>query len=646
MLALFAVAGTLATAYLAGRSRRWTALGVALAPGLILASFVNWDLIAMGLVALGMAAWAARRSVLAGVLLGLAVATKFYPLFFFGPLLLLCLRAGRMRAFAVTAASAAVAWLAVNLPVALAAPAGWERFYSLSTTRPADWGSIWYYFETEHWPFVGSLSGDGLNALSALVFAAGCVLIAALILAAPRRPRVPQVFFLVLAVFLLANKVWSPQYVVWLVPLVVLAQAPGVGVRRLAGGRGRVLLRHLGLPDHRGRGGRRSTAASARGSTSRRCCQVRLGRAPVRARDQGHPATRRPIWCALPAMTTRPAECSTARRRVRAAPAGGRAPVSPRGAPAASGCRRRVGGLGDRRGTGGADDVQQQGRIDRARLDGRVAVPAGAELVTRVVAVHQVDPAGDGLDPVHDAGQVVAARDTRGRCPGRNRSGLRRSPSAADEVPDGVPEALHRGQAAGHRVVAARGVLDQQGYRPLYPLDRLAPVGVALAFVDPAGDVPAVHDQALGADRGRGGELLAEQLAAGNPDPVVRAGHVDAVRRVDEHLQARLAERGAELARVTAGERRRAPALRVAEEELDDLGTGGARHRQRVTFAVVGTDANHAPERRQGRPARPAQAGSGKKPPCAKPRAVPTNAATSPVTMIIRSSRVAEIICA
>jgi len=76
LLAIFAVAGVLATAYLAGRSRRWTALGVALAPGLVLASFINWDLIAMGLVALGMAAWAARRGVLAGVLLGLAVATS------------------------------------------------------------------------------------------------------------------------------------------------------------------------------------------------------------------------------------------------------------------------------------------------------------------------------------------------------------------------------------------------------------------------------------------------------------------------------------------------------------------------------------------------------------------------------------------
>jgi uncharacterized membrane protein len=224
LLVLCAVAGTLATAYLAGRSRRWTALGVALAPGLIFASFINWDLIAMALVALGMAAWAARRMVPAGVLLGLAVATKFYPLLFFGPLLLLCLRAGRMRAFWTTAVSAAVAWLVVNLPVAVAAPLGWGRFYGLSESRAADWGSIWYFFQIEHWPFVGSLTGGSLNLVAAAAFAAGCVLIAALILTAPRRPRVPQVFFLVLAVFLLTNKVWSPQYVVWLVSLVVLAR--------------------------------------------------------------------------------------------------------------------------------------------------------------------------------------------------------------------------------------------------------------------------------------------------------------------------------------------------------------------------------------------------------------------------------------
>ena len=94
MLTLCTVAAVLATAYLAGPARRWTALLVALSPAVILAAFINWDLIAMSLATLGMAAWAGRRGVLAGVLLGLAVATKFYPVFLLGPLFLLCLRAG------------------------------------------------------------------------------------------------------------------------------------------------------------------------------------------------------------------------------------------------------------------------------------------------------------------------------------------------------------------------------------------------------------------------------------------------------------------------------------------------------------------------------------------------------------------------
>ncbi len=224
LLAVCAIAGVLATARALGPDRRWQALLVAFSPALILSAFVNWDLIAMALTALGIAAWAARRGVWAGILLGLAVAAKFYPLVVFGPLLLLCLRTGQLREFAKTLAAAVAAWLAVNLPVMIIAPSGWATFYVFSKDRGADWGSIWYMFEYFNLPVVGNSQLSALNKLSAVFLVVAVAAIAVLALAAPRRPRLGQLCFLVLAAFLMTNKVWSPQYIIWLVPLAVLAR--------------------------------------------------------------------------------------------------------------------------------------------------------------------------------------------------------------------------------------------------------------------------------------------------------------------------------------------------------------------------------------------------------------------------------------
>ncbi|MGH3449059.1 MAG: glycosyltransferase family 87 protein, partial [Nocardioidaceae bacterium] len=51
-----------------------------------------------------------------------------------------------------------------------------------------------------------------------------CALIGLLGFFAPRRPRLVQLLFLVVAAFLLVNKVYSPQYVLWLLPLAALAR--------------------------------------------------------------------------------------------------------------------------------------------------------------------------------------------------------------------------------------------------------------------------------------------------------------------------------------------------------------------------------------------------------------------------------------
>src|SRR3978361_584803 len=62
-----------------------------------------------------------------------------------------------------------------------------------------------------------------LNLVSMTLFLLACAVIAWIAMAAPRRPRLAQLCFLVICAFLLVNKVWSPQYSLWLVPLAVLA---------------------------------------------------------------------------------------------------------------------------------------------------------------------------------------------------------------------------------------------------------------------------------------------------------------------------------------------------------------------------------------------------------------------------------------
>jgi uncharacterized membrane protein len=216
------------------RERPWDVLMWAVSPGLILAATVNWDLLAVSLTTVAILAWARGRPGWAGALLGLGAAAKFYPLLVLGPLIMLCLRQRTFRtarAASITVAAAVVAWGVVNLPIALVAPHGWAEYYRFSTRRWIDWGSLWFILDqSTHQRFGGglvhALSGDvaALNLSSWLLFVVCCAGIGVLIWFAPRTPRVASTAFLVVAAFLLTNKVWSPQFVLWLIPLAVLAR--------------------------------------------------------------------------------------------------------------------------------------------------------------------------------------------------------------------------------------------------------------------------------------------------------------------------------------------------------------------------------------------------------------------------------------
>ncbi len=285
LLTLAAVAAVICTALSAGR-RRMDAMLLAAAPLLAFHAFTNWDLLAVAFTAGALLAWSRRAPAIAGVLLGLGAATKAYPLLLLVALGLLAYRAGRMRAWARCAAWAVgvlVGIYAISWPFAGSYVADdgthhnnlW-RFVELNRTRGADWDSVGYVLQylgrtvtsgrviavsvivgflvvgvvalwrqtvrsvalatgvvavlviaiTQGVSYArvhGSISYsvlDSAGIVAAVLLFAG---VGVIVLTAPRRPRVPQVAFLIVVSFLLANKVDSPQYSLWLLPLAVLA---------------------------------------------------------------------------------------------------------------------------------------------------------------------------------------------------------------------------------------------------------------------------------------------------------------------------------------------------------------------------------------------------------------------------------------
>ncbi|OIJ69325.1 glycosyltransferase family 87 protein [Streptomyces mangrovisoli] len=219
---LMACAAVIAVCVSRTHARRpWDGLLVALAPAFVLTATINWDLLAVALTAAAMLMWARGRSLAFGVLLGLATAAKLYPVFLLGPLFLLCWRAGKWRDFGKAVGGAVVAWLVVNLPVMLFAFDGWSKFYRFSQERGVDFGSFWLIWAQNS---TTPPTTDFVNTAATVLVLLCFVGIGVLALTAPRRPRFAQLAFLVVAAFILTNKVYSPQYVLWLVPLAVLAR--------------------------------------------------------------------------------------------------------------------------------------------------------------------------------------------------------------------------------------------------------------------------------------------------------------------------------------------------------------------------------------------------------------------------------------
>ncbi len=196
---------------------RWAA-GVPLA----LYAFHNWDLVALAPALLGLYAFESAHDRSAGALLALGASAKVFPALLLPPLVAVRWRAGDRRGAArITGAFLAVTAL-LNVPIALRSWSAWTYPMTFQGGRAPTWASTWFWlFET---PVLRGLVAHHLTTAADLASVAA--LVAGLVFISARAVRhhlgAMEIAAAMLGVFLLANKVYSPNYDLWLVPFFAL----------------------------------------------------------------------------------------------------------------------------------------------------------------------------------------------------------------------------------------------------------------------------------------------------------------------------------------------------------------------------------------------------------------------------------------
>jgi uncharacterized membrane protein len=183
---------------------------VPVAPAIIASLFINWDLWAIATMMLAIYWFDRKQFLYSALLLGVSISTKFLPIFLLIPIVFIFWRENNI---AITFGI----WLAINLPFAVTTPTGWWRFYKLNLDRGPDWGSFWLALQQL------GINLTNLNYLSILLLLIALTSIAILLFELRYTPSLASVAFFVIASVMLASKVYSPQYILWLTPLAVIA---------------------------------------------------------------------------------------------------------------------------------------------------------------------------------------------------------------------------------------------------------------------------------------------------------------------------------------------------------------------------------------------------------------------------------------
>ncbi|CAB4649642.1 unannotated protein [freshwater metagenome] len=190
-----------------------------LAPAAVGSLYINWDLWAIISMMLSIYWFDRKKYKHSAIAIGVSISTKFLPVFLLLPIVLILWRRNEVKELIRYIAITVLTFATINLPVLLTTPEGWLRFYELNFDRGQDWGSLWYALTS-----LGVNLGN-TNFFAILALFVSVLFVSLLIFSTKNVITLADVSFIVLALVMIASKVYSPQYILWLVPLAVIAMS-------------------------------------------------------------------------------------------------------------------------------------------------------------------------------------------------------------------------------------------------------------------------------------------------------------------------------------------------------------------------------------------------------------------------------------
>ncbi len=198
-------------------ANRKLAIIFAVSPAVLYSLNRNWDIWAIATMLIAIYLFHKGKETQSAIWLAISIAVKFFPLVALLPIGVFYLRNKRLKDGLRYLAVAGSAWFLINLPFMLINFKGWLYFYEFSYERAIGAAS---FFEITNMAGIGvpttKAAFYGLNLL-ALGLVAIYLLKSKIVIGAAE-----GTFFTMFA-FILFNKQYSMQYVIWLASLAVLA---------------------------------------------------------------------------------------------------------------------------------------------------------------------------------------------------------------------------------------------------------------------------------------------------------------------------------------------------------------------------------------------------------------------------------------